>query len=77
MHFDWWMFPIDDGSMPEYNVGGQDDINELKSDAEWHERYRESVKLAAKAWGWDVETGKRITGSELQSGMGEYLNIIL
>ena len=32
-HFDWWMFPIDDGSREQYNVGGEADVQELRGDA--------------------------------------------
>ncbi|KAJ1634296.1 hypothetical protein T492DRAFT_836959 [Pavlovales sp. CCMP2436] len=34
-HFDWWMFPIDDGSQPQYNVRCEADIAHLLADAEW------------------------------------------
>eukprot|EP01001_Neometanema_parovale_P009473 NODE_5710_length_917_cov_96.151134_g5486_i0.p1 GENE.NODE_5710_length_917_cov_96.151134_g5486_i0~~NODE_5710_length_917_cov_96.151134_g5486_i0.p1 ORF type:complete len:222 (-),score=24.73 NODE_5710_length_917_cov_96.151134_g5486_i0:60-725(-) len=58
-HFDWWMFPIDDGSRPNYNVY-QGDIDELKQYRGYMDNYREGVRLAAKAWGWDVEQERPI-----------------
>ena len=54
-HFDWWMFPIDDGSRSEFNVGGDLDILELRGDGEWHEGYKEAVTLVLAAWGWNVD----------------------
>lgn len=59
-HFDWWMFPIDDGSKPDFNVGSEADIEALRSDEEWHARYLEAVRLVAAAWGWDAITSTRI-----------------
>ena len=53
-HFDWYMFPIEDGSQSEYNVR-EEDVAELIADPEWRARYHESVALVAAAWGWDVE----------------------
>jgi hypothetical protein len=57
-HFDWWQFPIDSGSLPEYNLRSEDDISALKSDPEWAEGYRESIRLVARSFGWDVENSK-------------------
>jgi len=59
-HYDWWMFPIDDGSREQYNVLGESDIAELKSDAEWRAGYHESIRHVATAWGWDLEKAERI-----------------
>lgn len=67
-HFDWWMFPIDDGSKAAFNVTSEADVEALRGDAEWRERYHDSVRLVAKAWGWDVATATRI--EPLASGMG-------
>ena len=53
-HFDWYMFPIDDGRKREYNVFAGD-VKELIADPEWPARYHESVKLVAAAWGWDLD----------------------
>merc|ERR1712232_515560 len=33
----------------------------LKSDADWLEGYREAVRLVTAAWGWDTNSGTRIT----------------
>jgi len=59
-HFDWWMFPIDDGSKPQWNITSEDDVEELKEDPEWLANYREAVQLAALAWGWDVQRNCRV-----------------
>jgi hypothetical protein len=55
-HFDWWQFPIDDGSRQEFNLKSESHVDSLRSNADWLSRYRESVSLVAKAWGWNVET---------------------
>eukprot|EP00729_Bicosta_minor_P002553 gene2553-9319_t len=67
-HFDWWMFPIDDGSMPEFNVTSEEHVAQLKSEREWLLGYREGVRLALAAWGWDTSHEKRIV--PIQQGMG-------
>jgi len=43
-----------------YNVGGPDDIQELKSDADWLRRYRESIDLIALSWGWNIRERRRV-----------------
>jgi len=59
-HFDWWMFPIDDGSKEEYNLRSEDDVASLRFDQVWLDGYREAVRLAAAAWGWNVAESRRI-----------------
>lgn len=54
-HFDWWQFPIDDGSKPEFNLKSELDLQLLLSDFEWLQAYRESIALVAYSWGWDIE----------------------
>jgi len=66
-HFDWYMFPIEDGSQSQYNVL-EKDIEELKSDEEWHNGYLQGVEFVAKAWGWDVKMGASVEPRE--TGMG-------
>jgi len=66
-HFDWYMFPIEDGSQSQYNVLSKDCL-ELTADAEWLAGYREGVKYVAKAWGWDVDLAEPI--DPLEDGMG-------
>jgi len=56
-HFDWFMFPIEDGSQDGFNVYSADCL-ELKSDLEWFNGYLEAIELAAKAWGWDVKNAQ-------------------
>jgi hypothetical protein len=65
-HFDWYMFPIEDGSMSCFNVQA-DDVARLQADAAWIERYREGVGLVLRAWGWDVATSAPV--QPLEKGM--------
>eukprot|EP00928_Gymnodinium_smaydae_P070178 TRINITY_DN54089_c0_g1_i1.p1 TRINITY_DN54089_c0_g1~~TRINITY_DN54089_c0_g1_i1.p1 ORF type:complete len:324 (-),score=41.28 TRINITY_DN54089_c0_g1_i1:222-1166(-) len=67
-HFDWWLFPIDDGSKPEFNVTCQEDVDTLRCDASWIAGYREAVRLCAAAWGWDLLAATRLDPPQL--GMG-------
>lgn len=66
-HFDWYMWPIEDGSQDRFNVL-EDDVHELLADEQWLERYLESLELVCAAWGWDVAQAKPI--DPLASGMG-------
>eukprot|EP00933_Yihiella_yeosuensis_P048313 TRINITY_DN4441_c0_g6_i1.p1 TRINITY_DN4441_c0_g6~~TRINITY_DN4441_c0_g6_i1.p1 ORF type:complete len:239 (+),score=56.93 TRINITY_DN4441_c0_g6_i1:44-760(+) len=59
-HYDWWMFPIDDGSKADFNVYNEEDVDALKSNEEWLANYHEGVALVAEAWGWDVAASQRI-----------------
>ena len=59
-HFDWWMFPIDDGSRPEYNVKGESDVEEFRNDEQMMKNINESWRRACHAWGWDFENRKRL-----------------
>lgn len=54
-HFDWWMFPIDDGSKPEFNLQSDADVGKLRANTLWYSGYREAIKLCAMAWGWDID----------------------
>lgn len=54
-HFDWWLFPIDDGSRKECNLCCERDIERLLEDALWIEGYKESLRIVARAFGWDIE----------------------
>lgn len=58
-HFDWWMWPIEDGSQSKYNVLTQEDVDTLKSDPEWRKNYLEAVQLCAAAWGWNLIAEQR------------------
>jgi len=55
MHFDWWMFPIDDGRMREFNLKSDEDVRLLVQDNEWLEQYRESIAIVARSMGWCVK----------------------
>mgnify|MGYP001171646465 CR=1 FL=1 len=59
-HFDWWMFPIDDGSRPEFNVKGESDVEEFRSNEQMMKNLNESWRRACHAWGWDFEGKKRL-----------------
>ena len=67
-HFDWWMFPIDDGSKAEFNLSSEEDVAALQRDVEWMEGYHEGLDLACKAWGWDLWKACRI--EPMEEGMG-------
>lgn len=54
-HFDWWMFPIDDGRLFEFNLTSEADIETLRGDHEWLSNYRESISIVANAMGWDTK----------------------
>lgn len=60
-HFDWWMFPMDSGSRPDFLVHSFADVDILKGDTEWHEGYLEAVRSVALCWGWNVDTSTRIS----------------
>ena len=62
-HFDWYMFPIEDGSQRQYNVLSED-VKELKSNETWLTGYRRGVEYVAQAWGWDVKTGTSIDSAD-------------
>eukprot|EP00440_Ansanella_granifera_P062190 gb/GFBE01067424.1/.p1 GENE.gb/GFBE01067424.1/~~gb/GFBE01067424.1/.p1 ORF type:complete len:260 (+),score=60.56 gb/GFBE01067424.1/:1-780(+) len=67
-HFDWWMFPIDDGSKQDFNVNSEADVEALRGNEEWLQGYFEGVRLVCAAWGWDVDSACRI--DPLAPGMG-------
>lgn len=67
-HFDWWMFPIDDGSKAQFNVTSEADVDTLRSNVEWRQNYLESFRLACLAWGWDLEKSQRVP--DVAKGMG-------
>jgi len=64
-HYDWYMFPIEDGSQYQYNVL-EEDVKELLADSTWLAGFKEAVQLVAKAWGWDIDASMPIEGE----GMG-------
>lgn len=67
-HYDWWMFPIDDGSKEDFNLTSEADVEMLRADAEWLAGYRDAIRLVSAAWGWDTTASKPIT--PLATGMG-------
>ena len=64
--FDWWMFPIDKDSNthgPRYKVSAAE-VALLRQDPLFMRNYREGVCLVAKAWGWNLETGAKVTNEK-------------
>ena len=59
-HFDWYCFPIEDGSQDQYNVLA-DDVAEMSADDEWLERYLETIEIVARAWGWDLQASRPVS----------------
>jgi hypothetical protein len=53
-HFDWWLFPVDDGRLPEFNIHSEGEAISLRNDAVWMDKYRKSIEIVSKAMGWDV-----------------------
>ena len=54
-HYDWWMFPIDEGSAHgQKYVVYPGDIDLLKQDPVYIQRYLRGVELLMLAWGWDL-----------------------
>jgi hypothetical protein len=66
-HFDWYMWPVEDGSQSQYNVLAED-VAELLADDDWVDRYHESLALVSAAWGWDVVGARPV--EPLQPGQG-------
>ena len=55
-HYDWWMFPINRGSLQKkqaYTVY-EEEIKALKQDEAWLKDYRLGAILVMQSWGWDV-----------------------
>eukprot|EP01126_Amoeba_proteus_P012229 TRINITY_DN15026_c0_g1_i4.p1 TRINITY_DN15026_c0_g1~~TRINITY_DN15026_c0_g1_i4.p1 ORF type:complete len:380 (+),score=61.02 TRINITY_DN15026_c0_g1_i4:90-1229(+) len=65
-HYDWFMFPIEDGSRSQYNVL-EDDVKELCGDQEWLSNYLESIGWVAKSWAWDIQRAQPVL--DRQPGM--------
>jgi hypothetical protein len=54
-HYDWWAFPIDEPSSKGYRyVVLKGDIEELKKDTEFMDRYVVGLTLLLASWGWDL-----------------------
>ena len=69
-HFDWWMFPIDDGSKSAFNLRDESDVEALRADPDWLPRFREAVTLMLEAWGWEVTARRRIPPEDFGVGQG-------
>lgn len=63
-HFDWWQFPIDDGSRSECNLRSEQDIDRLLSDDDWLDIFRSSMRIVSLSFGWDIVTSSFVKGRE-------------
>jgi hypothetical protein len=55
-HYDWWAFPIDEPSSKGFRyVVLQGDIDELKRDKAFMNRYIKGIELLCASWGWDLK----------------------
>lgn len=54
-HFDWWQFPIDDGSREQFNLKSEEDIRDLVSDTQFMDQFHESLRIVSLAFGWDID----------------------
>lgn len=54
-HYDWWAFPIEEGSMYgfKYSIDPVE-AELLKNDEGYMKQYLNGVRLLALAWGWDI-----------------------
>lgn len=73
-HYDWWMFPIMRSSSYglTYSVNVVE-IEALKADPEFMERYRRGVELVVKSWGWDLHQQQAVqnpTSEQKWTGYG-------
>ena len=56
-HYDWWMFPNDQGSSKEFAFD-EELLTELSRDKAYVSDYIEGVRLVLLAWGWDLNNNK-------------------
>ena len=63
-HFDWWQFPIDDGSRKECNLRSESDVEKLLADEDWLRNYRDSLRIVSYAFGWDIDQASFMVGRE-------------
>ena len=66
-HFDWWMFPIEDGSQPGYNVYAED-VAALLADEEWVGGFTEGIEMVALAWGWELGASRPVSDPAAAAG---------
>jgi len=66
-HYDWFMFPIEDGSKARYNVY-EDDVVELMNNRKWILGYREGIQHCARAWGWNVKASTLMKPTDEEMG---------
>lgn len=54
-HYDWWVFPINHhSSYGAKYVVYEGEVEALKGDAQFVERYKRGVELVSASWGWDL-----------------------
>jgi hypothetical protein len=74
-HYDWWMFPIDRGSIgygEKYNIAGKP-LKRLKRNRRFLKNVAEAIKINALALAWDVETSKYIEDINWDAGQDPWL----
>ncbi|NGX57164.1 MAG: hypothetical protein K940chlam3_00047 [Chlamydiae bacterium] len=73
-HYDWWMFPIartSAGQGAKYTIY-QQEILDLKSDAEFMKNFRRGVELLVLSWGWDIENRSPISNPDHNQTWNHY-----
>jgi hypothetical protein len=54
-HYDWWAFPIDQPSSYGYKyVVLSEDVDELKRDKDFMDRFKRGLELVFESWGWSL-----------------------
>lgn len=74
-HYDWWMFPIDRGSIgygEKYNIAGKP-LKRLKRNRRFLKNVAEAIKINALALGWDIETSNYIEDINWDAGQDPWL----
>lgn len=60
-HYDWWAFPFDKPSSYAFAYTIYDEeVNKLKEDKFFIEKYLKGVELLMLSWGWDLKQEKLI-----------------
>ena len=74
-HYDWWMFPIDRGSISygeKYNIAGKP-LKRLKRNRRFLKNVAEAIKINALALAWDIETSQYIEDINWDAGQDPWL----
>ena len=74
-HYDWWLFPIDRGSVSygeKYNIAGKP-LKRLKRNRKFLKNVAEAIKINALAFGWDIETSTYVDDMNWDAGQDPWL----